>query len=510
VLCRFSSSPNGLRRVKSRILSRTGFHSRIATLAAICVAIGAAACAVPLAPGYRISKESREIQFVSGAAPELQIRGRFTLVNSGSSNLKFIDAVFPAEKTYGFKNLHVQVDARDVTPAPLPAELQYDHPNTVRIAFDSIWEQKQKRELTIEYVLSAPDGPGARISVGPKSFNLGFRGWFVVPQPPGHALSPFAKRPDRTVVSIRVPSNFLVLARGTRTGKKSTGNEIEYRYVLRSKDLAPFAVAGQYIESSSQRDSSSTIFWTLEPLKEDPAASAARIASAWTTMQTDFGALDKDIRAPHVVESPELRNHRTGEAGPAAASFPGGALVSPGALALGINSDEFLDKVTHAIAHDWFGEQIYPAPFAALGLGEGLPDYATIVIDESRKGEAARRERVIALLHAYDAASTKAVEVPLGIAKMTDPPQQRAISLAKAPLLFIALEDRCGEAPVKTGLTRVVSLLRGDQIGYNDVRSAIEEASGKDLAEFFRVWLYEKGIPKEFRARYEPANESQP
>ena len=31
----------------------------------------------------------------------------------------------------------------------------------------------------------------------------------------------------------------------------------------------------------------------------------------------------------------------------------------------------------------------------------------------------------------------------------------------------------------------------------------IEESSGKNLAEVFRVWLYEKGIPKDFRAKYE-------
>ena len=55
--------------------------------------ICSAACTVPLAPGYAISKESREMQFVSGATPELKIRGQFTLVNSGTSKLAFIDVV---------------------------------------------------------------------------------------------------------------------------------------------------------------------------------------------------------------------------------------------------------------------------------------------------------------------------------------------------------------------------------------------------------------------------------
>ena len=466
---------------------------------------------MPLAPGYAISKESREIQFVSGATPELKVRGRFTLVNSGTSKLSFIDMVVPPEKTAGLSGLHIEVNGREVNAVPLPAELQYDHPHTLRIPLESTWEQKQKRELLIEYVLRSPDDSSSRITLSLKTFSLGFSGWFPVLQPPDHALSPFPKRPDRTLITIRTPSDFLLFSRGKRAGVKKADNEIESRYIVGMNELAPFAVGGQYVEASSSRSGKSSVaFWTLEPLKQDTAASAQRIESAWNTMQTDFGSLDKNISAPHVVESPDLRNHLTGQAGPAAEAFPGGALVSSAALALGINNEEFLDKVTHAVAHDWFGQQIYPEPFAALGLGEGLPEYATIVIDEASKGEAGRRQRIIEYLRAYDEASKKAVEIPLGDAKLTDAPEQRAISLAKAPLFFIALEDKCGEAPVRAAFKRVISLLRGQQVGYNEIRSAIEQESGKDLAEFFRTWLYESGIPKDFSAKYQPANESRP
>jgi hypothetical protein len=507
----FRTSPNGIRPLESLILSRAGFHSRLAPLAVVVIIICSAACTVPLVPGYAISKESREIQFVSGATPELKIRGQFTLVNSGTSKLNLIDVVVPVEKTFGVNDLRVEVNGHDVKVVPLPAELQYDHPHTLRIPLESTWEQKQRRELLIEYVLRSPADSGSQMTLSPRTFSVGFSGWFAVLQPPDHALSPFPKRPDKTLITIRTPANFLLLSRGTKVGAKKLGDEMEARYMVRVKDLAPFAVAGQYVEtSSSRRENGSVVFWTLEPIKGDTTASAQRIESAWNVMQSDFGPLDKSIRGPHVVESPELRNHLTGEAGSAAAAFPGGALVSSAALALGINSEEFLDKVTHAIAHDWFGQLIYPAPFAALGLGEGLPEYATIVIDEASKGEAGRRQRIVEYLRAYDEASKKAVEIPLGTAKLTDPPEQRAISLAKAPLFFIALEDKCGEAPVRAGLKWVVSLLRGQQVGYNEIRSAIEQESGKDLAELFRTWLYESGIPKDFSARYQPANESRP
>ena len=374
MLFAFLPSRNGTGPVESLILFRTVFQTRTIAAIVVLLAICTSACTVPLAPAFRISKESREIQFVPGETPELKIRGNFTLQNYGTTDLKYIDVVVPVEKTYGLKNLRVQVDGHDATAAPLPAELQYSHPNTLRIPLDSVWQQKQQRQLLIEYVLSNPEDSGTQITLGPTNFSLGFRGWFVVLQPPDGTLSPFPTRPDKTAVAIRVPSSFLLLSRGARKGKTGSGSEIDYRYLLRETDLAPFVVSGKYVESAGSRSgANSVVFWTIEPLKENPAASAERISSAWDILQKDFGSLDKDIRGIHVVESPELRNHMAGETGPAAASFPGGALVNPAALALGINSDEFLDKVTHALAHNWFGDQIYPPPFAELGLGEGLP-----------------------------------------------------------------------------------------------------------------------------------------
>ncbi len=448
--------------------------------------------------------------FVGGRSPGLRIRGNFTLQNIGNGELKFIDVAFPDEKVFGRRNLHARLDGRDATLSKLPEEYQHDAPNTLRMALEPAWEHKQKRELVIEYTLSSPEDSGARITIAESGFHLGFRGWFSVLQPPKHVLAPFPKRPDKTIVAIRVPQDFLVLSRGTPAGQKQEGGDVEHRFLLRQDDLAPYVVAGRYTQSFPRGKSNSAIFWTLAPLREDPTAAGDRIAAAWNVLQTDFGPLDRNIRVPRVVECADLRAHIVGEEGPAAASFPGGALVNSEALALGISSEAFLEKVTHALAHNWFGNELYPTSDAAIGMGEGLPDYATIVIDEARNGSAARQQRVSGLLRAYDNALKQAAEKPLGVTTMLDPPEQRRIALAKAPLFFIALEDAYGEAPVRAGLNRMVTLLRGREVGYDDLRAALEESTGKNLAELFRIWLYGKGIPKVFRERYETANETQP
>jgi Peptidase family M1 domain len=491
-------------------LNRTVSCSLAAALLALLIIFTGTACTVPLAPGYRILKESRQVKFVQGPVPELQIRGNFTLENTGNGDLKFIDIVFPEDRAFGRKNLRVHIAGRDAALSQLPEEYQQGSPNTLRIALDPPWTRREKRELVIEYSLSSPEDAGSRITLGDSSFHLGYRGWFPILQPPRHALAPFPKRPDKTIVAIRLPDNYLVLSRGTPAGRKKDGGEIEHRFLLRQNDLAPYVVAGRYAVSSPNQKSSSGMFWTLQPLKDDPAPAEARITALWATLQTEFGPLDKNIRAPHIVESPELRAHLDGEGGAAAAFFPGGALVNSQALALGVGSDVFLEMVAHALAHNWFGEELYFSSLAALGLSEGLPDYATVVIDEARAGESARRQRILKFLREYDEARKQGAESPLGVTTMGDPPLQGRIARAKAPLFLVALEDSYGEATVRAGLKNLLNTLRGQEVGYDEVRSALEQSTGKNLAEPFRVWLYDKGIPQDFRARYENAIESRP
>jgi hypothetical protein len=491
-------------------LNRTPSRSNTFAILAFTFVLSGATCTVPLAPGYRILKESRQVEFVPGQVPELQIRGNFFLENTGNSDLGFIDITFPDERAFGRKNLRVQIAGHHAALSPLPEEYQQGSPNTLRIALASPWTRKEKRELVIEYSLSSPEDSGSRITLGDSSFHLGYRGWFPVLQPPRHALAPFPKRPDKTIVTVGLPDNFLVLSRGTPAGRKKDGGDIEHRFLLRQADLAPYVVAGRYVAPPSNQKSDSRMFWTLQPLKDDPAPAEARIAALWATLQTEFGSLDKNIRAPHIVESPELRAHLDDEGGAAAAFFPGGALVNSQALALGVSGDEFLELVAHALAHNWFGEQLYFSAFALLGLSEGLPDYATIVIDEARGGELARRQRILKFLREYDEARKQGAESPLGVTTMGDSPLQRRIARAKAPLFLVALEDSYGEAPIRAGLKNLVSILRGQEVGYDEVRSALEQSTGKNLAEPFRVWLYDKGIPQDFRARYENAIETRP
>lgn len=457
---------------------------------------------MPLAPGYRIVKETHEIKFVAGQPAALGIHADRTLQNNGTASLNFVDITFPEEKAFGRTNLRITWDGHQANVGELPVEYRPDHPNTVRISFDSPWTRGQTHELTIDYELRSPEDRGSRITVAEDDFHLGSQGWIDLPQPPPHLLAASLLSPKKSVYSIRVPSDFLVLARGQMVGRKRAGNETEYRFRLRPQDLAIFVVAGSYKETPFRTGSGEMVFWTHGPLK-DAGATPGRLVGVWQTLEADFGPMDPSIHAPHIVESAEVRQHIPDESGAAAVAFPGGALVNEEAMALGIASDAFVEHVTHALAHNWFGDAMYPSSEAAIAMGEGLPDYATIVIDEARNGPESRHRRISRYLRRYEEGISRGAEKPLGVTALTDPPEQRDIALAKAPLMYAALEDTCGEVPVRSGLKELVTLLRGQPVGIDDMRAAIEQTCGKNLGEFFRVWLYSKGIPQDFRARYE-------
>lgn len=477
-------------------------RSFFTTVFALLLLLGTCACSVPLAPGYQIVNETREIRFVPGDTPAIDISAHYTLRNSGTSNLEFIDVTFPDAKAYGRADLKVELDGYAAKLVDLPEESQPESPNTSRLPFESVWKRGEKHDLSIEYSFRSPGDSGDRVAIGPQDFHLGSRGWSPLPLPPKHFLSAYPARPDRTSYSVVVPSDFLVLSGGRLKGRKQSGATAEFRFQLRESDMPPAIVAGRYVASHPEAKANAAIFWTFQPLKDDPRAEVERITSVWNALANDFGPLEKDIHIPHIVESATIRSHESPESVPAAMDFPGGVLVSPAILSLGLNSEAFQERVTHELAHNWFGDEVFFSRYTAIGLGEGLPEYATIVAEESQKGEAGRRARVSNYLRQYDEARKNADEIALGIATRADPPIQQRIAEAKAALFFVAVEDACGERQMRDGLKELVALMRGKEVSYDVLRAELEQTSGKKLGDLFRVWLNEKGIPEDFRARY--------
>jgi hypothetical protein len=479
---------------------RRNIAAALSGFVAIALLVCVSGCAVALAPGFRIAKETRAVHFLPGPTPALSVEVDFTLQNTGTSELNFIDVRLPSKRDTGRTNLHVKVDGREIMPEPLLNTSE--QPDAVRIAFKKPWKRKENRKLSFAYELRAPADFPSYVTVGPNSFHLGLRGWAPQLQPYKYVLTTYPSRPARIEYVVRVPKGFLVLAGGSRKGQKNYGNEVDYRYEVRGADLGAFVVAGRYAKWPANVGHDSVSFWTTQPLVGSATQSAKQVADIWKTLTSDFGVFDKHIRAPHVIESAGVRNEIAGDGAPAAVSVPGGALLNPAAFELGIDSPQFLQTVSTALARNWFDEEVLPSAEAEIGMGEGLPEYTSIVTDEARNGRQARRQLIYEYLRRYDAAVKAASETPIASTTADSPLPQRRIALAKAPLFYIEIEDACGEKQVRAGLAHMLTSMRGQEVDYNVLRSVLEESTGRQLGKIFREWLYRKGISGNFRARY--------
>ena len=56
-------------------------------------------------------------------------------------------------------------------------------------------------------------------------------------------------------------------------------------------------------------------------------------------------------------------------------------------------------------------------------------------------------------------------------------------------------------------MRHLVRAMSGSDVGDEELRSAVEEETGRDFAEFFRTWLDHPGVPAEFLKRYSDERE---
>jgi hypothetical protein len=458
-------------------------------------------CVVSPAPNYRIDKAAVKIEFIPGQSPELHLSASYTLENYGTSALPFIDVVLPNEIRDRTKNLLVKVGGQTVNSTQGLEGSAEARTSKFRVPFDPAWHPRERRDLVIEYNFGAQQESERSEALGAGSFYLVSPGWLPVLRPPSRMLSSTPATPEGTAYSVEVPTDFLVLASGKPRGRKKDRGSMKYQFELRKDDLAPYVIAGRYVEASSSRQKDGVTFWTFEPLKGDPSGLEKQIASVSDILQKNFGPLEKNSPAVRIVEFAAAASAVTSE--PQAVPFPAGVLFSSEAMAAGIESPSFSKLISSALAHSWFAN--ISGTDSPLGISEGLPEYAEAVVDESPNGQTSRRDLVSRFLQEYNNACKEAFEKPLISTTKRDPIEQRRIALAKAPLFFVALEDAYGEEPVRRGLTQVRTLLPGQNVGYPDIRAALENVTSKDLTPMFRIWIYKTGIPDEFSEKYEGA-----
>lgn len=451
---------------------------------------------MPLAPGYQIKEEALSVHFISGDSPHLAVQVEYTLANTGSTPLHFIDVALPSSAGFGSANFVARINGSEVRlPPPSSANSQ------TRIPLPFAWRQKQKIALALSYDLAAAPPADPRILVSSKMFLLNDSGWFPALLPFKAFLSPKISRPNRIDCSIFVPAGFRVTASGQPRGAKKQNGELEYRFRIGKKDFNPYVLAGEYNEQRVSASNHTVVFWTFtSALPAQILQTAAQIARARDFFSRTFGALPKAAKQIYDVEIPAGNS-------PSGGNSP---LIAPPAAIIVSSSDSHSNSqsfVTNTasnsaaaqLAATWFNHVIRPRP-EAWTLGLALAAYASAQF--ANANNTSRRDRIASTLADYGRTGARAVEKPALSLTQSDPAAQQQLAADKLALFFGALEDKCGQQNLSHAISDMVYALRGENYGYNDFRAALEDRCHQDLAGFFREWLAQPGIPPDFRARY--------
>jgi hypothetical protein len=153
--------------------------------------------------------------------------------------------------------------------------------------------------------------------------------------------------------------------------------------------------------------------------------------------------------------------------------------------------------LAHEAAHQWWGQGTAPANYRERWLSEAWAQYAAALWLRERLGEDAFRsmmDRMGRWALRYDAMGPVHLGQRLGHLKR-DPRVFRAVVYDKGAWVLHMLRGLVGDEAFFAGARAFLQRFRYAKAGTEDLRAALEEASGRDLRPYFDSWIYGTGLP---------------
>jgi aminopeptidase N len=151
--------------------------------------------------------------------------------------------------------------------------------------------------------------------------------------------------------------------------------------------------------------------------------------------------------------------------------------------------------LAHEIAHQWFGDAVTETDYSHLWLSEGFATYLSALYLESKYGPdtllsmlRTDRDEVIDFSKVY---LSPVVDTTKDYMKLLN-----AYSYQKGGWILHMLNNQLGDSAFWKGIRRYYARFKGANASTQDLESVMESASGRDLKDFFRQWLFTAGQPK--------------
>ncbi len=147
----------------------------------------------------------------------------------------------------------------------------------------------------------------------------------------------------------------------------------------------------------------------------------------------------------------------------------------------------------HEVLHNWWGNGVYP-DYATGNWSEGLTTFMADHAYREQAGPAAAGDLRLAWLRDL-AALDSGQQRPLREFTSRTHGSDQVVGYHKSAMLFVMLRDTIGSDAFDQGLRSFWSEQRGSIASWEDLRTAFERASQRDLVGFFAQWLNRAGAP---------------
>jgi aminopeptidase N len=154
-----------------------------------------------------------------------------------------------------------------------------------------------------------------------------------------------------------------------------------------------------------------------------------------------------------------------------------------------------VEVIAHEIAHQWFGDSVTEATWADLWLSEGFATYFAGLFTERYEGTDAFRDYMKRDAEEYFSYEKKRR------APIYDPDTEslnellNANNYQKGSWVLHMLRSTLGDEAFFRGIRSYYAAHRNGTATTEDLRAALEKASGTNLRSFFQRWIYGSGHP---------------
>jgi len=152
--------------------------------------------------------------------------------------------------------------------------------------------------------------------------------------------------------------------------------------------------------------------------------------------------------------------------------------------------------VAHELAHQWWGDSVTPADWDDLWLSEGFATYFHGLFLEGLGGKDALREHMARAASTVKEAGAKGPKAVVDPAVAEPSAKLSAFTYQKGAWVLHMLRRTLGDETFFRALRRYYAAHAGATATTEDLRHALEAASGRDLAPFFQQWVYRPGLPE--------------